>query len=637
MLSMILLFTLAAAPAPAPGEALAYLRDGRSVFTIVIPAAPSPAEQLAADEVAKYLSQLLGVEVPIVNVAGGTKLPDHPLVIAEAQRHLVATDKPLTDEAYLVNVTGEQIQIVGGRGRSVLFGAYRFLDSIGCRFLAPQFAHYRGAAEIVPRALTRLQLQSRAVPRLKFRKLYVEEGHSHTIGSLKQLVEWMPKVGYNTLVIPTNYQGHGRVKWDNWRKDLTPELQKRDLIIEVGGHGYQNFINADMGGGKLFQQHPDWFGQDASGRRTPSPERVFCTSNSQAVGYFLDNFLAYIRDRPEIQIYDLWPPDGAKWCACDACRKLGDPPDRQAILLRQVSAAVKPIRPDLRLEVIAYASCVQPPAREALDPGVLVDFCPINQQFDHQIDDPAAEKNNHYVQALTAWRRGFAGDISIYSYYRKYAWDSLPVVIPHYLQDDLRWYAKLPAQGVSTYSEPGDWFTYELNHYALAALAWDPDADVEALIERFCAARYGADAPAAKSALETLENTTRIDGSIPNTSLKSPGDIAAAGAQVQAALQAVQGAESRAAEERIQRSLERLGLMCIYAARDLEIQHLRAAGADRAVIVDKATSLHGFVADHADDGVFLINAQRLNLDRMLSRYGVGPRKKRAGVSAPAPQ
>ena len=45
-----------------------------------------------------------------------------------------------------------------------------------------------------------------------------------------------------TLVIPTDYQGHGRVKWDNWRDALTPELQKRGILIEVGGHGYQNFL-----------------------------------------------------------------------------------------------------------------------------------------------------------------------------------------------------------------------------------------------------------------------------------------------------------------------------------------------------------------------------------------------------------
>ena len=37
-------------------------------------------------------------------------------------------------------------------------------------------------------------------PKLKFRKLYVEEGLSHDAESLKRIIEWMPKVGYNVLV-----------------------------------------------------------------------------------------------------------------------------------------------------------------------------------------------------------------------------------------------------------------------------------------------------------------------------------------------------------------------------------------------------------------------------------------------------
>ena len=75
-----------------------------------------------------------------------------------------------------------------------------------------------------------------------------------------------------------------------------------------------------------------------------------------------------------------------------------------------------------------------------------------------------------------AWHKVFDGDISIYSYYRKYAWDSLPVIIPHYMQKDLQWYAKVPVQGVSTYAEPeaeqqrwrlrGGWSSYPSTHIA---------------------------------------------------------------------------------------------------------------------------------------------------------------------------
>jgi hypothetical protein len=567
------------------------------------------AQQYAAEELSRYSEKITGND-------------------AFAQKVTLAV-KPDPGESFTITTEGERITVVGSNDFMLLAGTYRLLDEVGCRFLAPQFAHYHGAAEIIPtlKAIApRLESSLVRAPKLKFRKLYVEEGHSHDIESLKQLVEWMPKVGYNTLVIPTDYQGSGRVKWDNWRDALTPELQKRGITIEVGGHGYQNFLSAEMEGGKLFEQHPEWFAKNAQGKPQKAKSWVFCTSNDDAVQQLTKNFLDYIKERPEIQIFDFWPPDGAKWCECDACKKLGEPPDRQAILLKQVQDAVKPVRADLRLEIIAYSSYLEPPKKVAVDKNVLVDFCPISQHFDAQINDPA-NKNKTYADALQAWRKSFQGDISIYSYYRKYAWDSLPVIIPHYMQKDLQWYASLPTQGLSVYSEPGDWFTFELNHYALAALAWDENVDVDALVQKFCAARYGDEAPVAKKTLDALERIVRVYCSVPNVPLKPAAGISSAHAELQTLTDNVATAATRAKDEKVRRNLERLGLMCTYALRDLEIQKDRAANAPREQIVGKATSLHAWVKSHADDGVFLIKNQRLNVNRMLTRYGVGEAKK----------
>jgi hypothetical protein len=494
---------------------------------------------------------------------------------------------------------------------TTLADAYQMLENAGVRFLAPQFDFYHGAAEFAPKELI-LQPAHRPEPKLKFRKLYVEEGHSHTSDNLKQLIEWMPKAGYNTLVVPMDYQGRGRVKWDNWREVLTPELQKRDVTIEVGGHGYQNFLNPTMEDGKLFEQHPEWFGQDRTGKRRREKNFIFCTSNPQAVDYLIGNLIEYVNARREIQIFDLWPPDAGMWCQCDACAKLGSPSQRQAILVSQVKERVRAARPDLRLEVLAYLTSITPPEQETLDKDVLLDFCPISQQFDFQIDDPAAPKNAQYVAGLKAWREHFDGEISIYSYYRKYAWDSLPVLIPHYMQKDLQFYARLPVQGVSSYSEPRDWATYELNHYVLAKLACDPDADVDALMKQFCDARYGAASEKVLATMRTLEETMRAVGGLPNVSLKGSDEVAHASHEIELARASLEGISNDA--------IARLRLMLDYALRDLEIQKMRADHAESDAIREKIEAMHEFLAAHENDGVFLV--QRITLPRMLSRYEI---------------
>jgi hypothetical protein len=558
---------------------LTLVKEGKAMTNISIPPSPTASQQLAAEEFVKYVKQMTGVTLTV----------------------------------------GE-----GGLQIGSLEEAYWMLDEMGCRFLSPQYDFYKGAGEIIPTNVSTLSLPDAKFPaaKLPIRKLYVEEGHSHTVENLKQMIQWMPKVGYNTLVVPMNYQGHGKVMWDNWRDALTPELQKRGITIEVGGHGYQNFLNADMEGGKLFDQHPEWFGLDKTGQRRRESNYVFCTSNAAAMNYFINHFAAYIQAHPEIQVYDFWPPDVARWCECDECKKLGSPSDRQAILLKQIADRIKQVKPDLRLEMIAYSAAIDPPENQTIDKNILVDFCPIDQQFEFQINDPAAGKNAAYVAQLKAWRSKFAGNISIYSYYRKYAWDSLPVELPHYLQKDLQFYQSVPVNGVSTYSEPGDWGTYELNHYMLAALARNPDADVDALEKKFSEARYGPASPDAIAAINSLEQIVRSDCAIPNSTMKSADEIDRAMQAIDKSSAIIKQDEAKADADGYRAALSRLDAMQGYAQRDLAIQKLRASNATQDEIRTQVESLQAWMAEHKDEGVFLVSDQRASITRMLRRYGI---------------
>jgi hypothetical protein len=278
----------------------------------------------------------------------------------------------------------------------------------------------------------------------------------------------------------------------------------------------------------------------------------------------------------------------------------------------------------VRLEIIAYSKALQPPTRVKLDPRILVDYCPINQSFEVPIDDPSSARNAEYVRAVTAWRERFPGDLGLYSYYRKYAWRSLPALIPHYMQADLRFYHSLkpPLAAVMIYGEPGDWGTYELNHIALGRLGWNVNVDMDAVIHAYCAARYGADhAVATAAALVTLGDTVRTYGSLPFTSLKSAEQIAAA----------KQKLESIAAElPRTGGAFERLDLMFRYAIDDLDIQHDRAAKAPEAQIHKKADALFDFLVEHKSDGVFIIVDPKVDRGRLLKRYGIKSRAADAG-------
>lgn len=584
--------------------------EGKTSFEIAIAFSASETEAYAASELARYLERMNGAAFPVVRGEAGDS------VIVLQTKELASGE-----ETYEIAVEGTQIVLTGGSSRALVYAVYDFLDRLGCRWLAPGLDFYHGESEFVPKTATLVyEGDARVIeqPVFSFRKIYVEEGLTHDAASLKRIVEWMPKLRYNTLVVPINYGGTDRVRWDAWREELTPELDKRGILIEVGGHGYQNYLNPEMEGGTLFERHPDWFGLDQDCRPSRNVRHVFNTENPDAVAYLIDNVIDYVKDRPEIDIFDFWPPDGARWAECPDQEALGTPADRQVRLLNQVQAVLREARPDLRLEIIAYAHAKEPPVNEKLDEDVLVDFCPIGQHFDAQIYDTSRLNNAIYVDLIKKWRETFAGQISLYSYYRKYAWRSLPVIIPHYMQRDLQWYASIPLQGISTYAEPGDWGTYELNHYVLGYLAWNPDTDVDARVSRFVQARFGEAAPQAHAALTGLEDLVRVYGSVPYTELKSAGEIAGARDSMAALTAALRDAVT---DEARADALNRLQLMCEFATRDLEIQLLRASGAATTEVQRHVESLSNFLNEYRERGVFLIRGKD-PLDRYLKHYGL---------------
>src|SRR5262249_15917132 len=157
------------------------------------------------------------------------------------------------------------------------------------------------------------------------------------------------------------------------------------------------------------------------------------------------------------------------------------------------------------------------------------------------------------------------------SYYRKYAWDSLPVLIPHYIQQNIRWYEKVPIQGVSTYSEPGDWVTYELSHYILAALAWNPDADIDVLIQKFAEARYGPVSVPAIGCIRGMETVVRTDCALPNSTPKSPDELMAGRQKIQTAAAELEKSAVSVTDPAFKLAVARLLLDCQYAILDQDI------------------------------------------------------------------
>jgi hypothetical protein len=591
---------------------LLLAKNGVAQYAIAVSDSTNIAQSFAAGELADYLHRITNANFTIHNNPAST-----PLIRLEKANG----ENP---DAYSIEVSGKDILLRGHSDRAILYAVYDLLEQCGCRWWAPEFEMYNGKAEYVPaiaNLTVELQAKNNCAPVFKRRVIDVDGGRTHNATNLRTMVDWMAKVRFNTLRVPVNLNGNGRVVWDKWKDSLLPELRKRDMVLEIGGHGYQNFLNADMENNTLFKKHPEWFGKDSACAPSPSNRLVFNTGDTAAVNYFTANIVNYIQNHPDINIFGIWPPDVGHWNDCAEMDRLGTPSDRQAVLVNQVEDAITQARPGVRTEMIVYSFTLLPPEKKKLNKDIVVDFCPINQSFEKQISDSSSANNRGYAEALRRWRSAFSGDIGLYSYYRKYAWRSAPNVFPHYIQKDMQWYASLPLQGISTYAEPGDWCTYELNHYMLALVSWDPQVNIDEACTEFFKYRYGNSWKQARNAYATLEAIAPVYGSIPFTSLKPADSIKQAIDRVETDLVTVDEIANKETDITTRNNFLRLALMLRYLHKDLHIQWMRASDAERTEIENEIRSLVNFLAANIDKGVFILTG-RNDFARFTKKYGL---------------
>lgn len=503
----------------------------------------------AASELQGYLEEITGARLPVqegvfedTNIppsltdfvlirnereatAQGGRLEQLPTVIASITEDAVSA---IEGDGFTIQGRDGDLLLAGAVPRGTVYAAYALLEQLGVRFFAPKFEFYERRSESIP---TKSDISVPASdfvsePDLAYRRKDVAEGRSHTATTLEQLIDWMAKTRHNILSCPADFSnlGLGVLTWDRWREDLLPELRKRGLLLETGGHGFDSFLPPEI----YSEDHPEWFVEGYN---------VFNITQSDAVDQYIENVLAYLTERPEIRIFDVWPPDASTWPPT-VIEEFGSIPNAYAHIVNRIHSAIEDEFPEreITLEALAYGPHIQIPDSEYMfDDSIVVDFAPIDRSyvrpiFERNIQDKIGRsepKNYFYIDLLEDWNEKFTGDIIIYEYYRKYSWHSLPGV-PQLIGEELPHYASLGVDGIGTYSEPADWIPYELTHLMVASRAWHCQQDSDRYLRRYVESRFGPVADDMAMYFDLVEEAGRalFDGAAGSYNRETPVLIA---------------------------------------------------------------------------------------------------------------
>ena len=392
-------------------------------IAVSLPQEPPGNITKAAEELADHLRQMTGREVSLA--AGETEAAVRVLLRSDPSRK-----KELGPEGYHISSRPDLVLLTGATPLGLQHAVYAFLEGLGCRWFFP------GDAWVV-------------IPKLAEAQFPTFELTSRPDYQMRRI--WY---GWGIGPIPKN-----AVAYRDWCR----RNRMGGSLTGSTGHAYAAFVRPDL----HFEEHPEWFPL-VDGNRIAGGQ--VCVSNPVVRERAIKRALDFFKARPDTVMISMSPNDGAGWCQCTECAKLGSVTDQALWLANQVADAIREPFPDKLVAMYAYAGTSVPPNIEA-SPNVIIFIA-------------TAFNYAGFGKSLEGWSKK-ARLLGIREYYNVIIWNR---DMPRWQVDRMR--RSIPgfhAKGaIALNAESGnEWAPEGLNYYIASRLLWDTEADVDALLDDF--------------------------------------------------------------------------------------------------------------------------------------------------------
>jgi hypothetical protein len=531
---------LCCANAAKPGVTL--VSDGQADAVIVVPSKASRAAAEGARILSDHLFEMSGARLKVlkesdlgrVKVVGGRIEPASANAIAKTfilvgesklAKELGQSSEGLGPGGILIRTVGNALVLLGPDDKtpSDPFGSRyavtTFLeDVLGCRYLWPG-----QSGKVVPKrtTITAKETDVRFTPRLQQRNVRWSGYSSRIQEGLDRLMfsrEDFMRARENASATRSADSG-----WMGWHR----------MGGKLGLRTGDGTILPSQTWDKFLREHPEWFAMQRDGSRyfDPNWERPrLCKSNPALIEAIVQEKLKELARNPGLKSVSLMTNDGgskAGFCMCDACKAM-DPPegrptvvwtynhesgrterfeyvsltDRMIHFYNAIAQKVSAVHPNLMFTGQAYSIYSAPPVREVLHRRIVIRFV---HSPEHYTSDELR------TQGMSDWNEWAKAAKMIYYRPNSLLWgrhEGTTGVIVHKLAADFRHIVHNRGVGTDFDSCMHHWATQGLNYYVLAKLHWNPDLNVDEVIDDYCRSGFGKAAEPVKRYLERIEQLT---------------------------------------------------------------------------------------------------------------------------------
>lgn len=486
----------------------------------------------ASEELAKYL-QILGVKAEI---ALGL-FADFDITLE--------VEEPLYDDAIAISVKDKKGYVAGSNERSVLIGVYRLLSEWGIGWVRPgrNGTHY-------PKGCTAPDVEIQEVAAKRHRTVCIEGAVS--VENVLDMIEWLPKVGFNGYYIQFSLPYEFFERWYSHRKNtikspepftveqaeeyhrrMVQEIKRRGLFLHAMGHGWTcaPFGISDHG---WYVQKPESIpqyykdvcalvnGERKVWRDTPLATQL-CYSNPFVRKTMVNAVIKYIDEHRETDVIHFWLGDYFNnTCECSECTK-GTHADHYVRMINDITDMLVCRRLDVKVVFCIGYNNAHPPKLERIKhpKNVMLMFAPISRSYAESFPDgyrvteiPEYKTNGFelvygktasvdaHLAYLHAWKQCYDGDIVDFDYHLM--WDHILDAggegIARVAYNDIRNFDPLGINGFISCQLQRNAFPTSIAMTTMAKALWNNDADFDKIRRELYAAAFG------KGALDELCN-----------------------------------------------------------------------------------------------------------------------------------